>query len=280
MINLPYLLLRFIRHVMPEKLVRFLLLNNWIIHPGMETDAPGEAAERYRQFLAEKGVSIEGKRILIFGYGGRFGVGCALLRMGAAQIVLCEKDVRPDDGFNHGLLEKYGDLLMREGGKVVPLPERIKVVEGDIRRLDLPQVDLVLSSYVYEHLGDVEGITRALAGLTAPGGVNIHFIDLRDHYFEYPFEMLRYSERTWRNWLNPSSNHNRYRLPQYRKAFESCFEQVDIKILTRDHEAFLKAKPRIRPEFLSGDPAVDDVTFMAVLASGVKTGVGDAPFAG
>ena len=68
-----------------------------------------------------------------------------------------------------------------------------------------------------------DGITHALAGLTAAGGLNIHFVDLRDHFFRYPFEMLHYSEAAWRRWLNPTSNHNRYRVWDYRRVFEAAF---------------------------------------------------------
>ena len=89
--------------------------------------------------------------------------------------------------------------------------------------MKIEAVDMVLSSSVYEHLDDVEGITGALADLTRPDGLQIHYVDLRDHFFRYPLEMLRFSESTWRTWLNPSSNHNRYRLWNYRNAFEACF---------------------------------------------------------
>jgi hypothetical protein len=114
---------------------------------------------------------------------------------------------------------------------------------------------------------DVEGITRALAGLTKPDGLQIHYIDLRDHFFKYPFEMLRFSENTWRGWLNPSTNHNRYRLWNYRDAFKACFKQVEIEVLTREEEAFRKLLPHIRPEFVSGNIGEDAVGVILVIAS-------------
>jgi hypothetical protein len=128
-------------------------------------------------------------------------------------------------------------------------------------------VDIIISSSVYEHLEDVEGITRALAGLTKPDGIHIHYVDLRDHFFKYPFEMLRFSERTWRTWLNPSSNHSRYRLWDYRRAFQACFEQVEIEVLSREEDAFHKVRPHLRPEFVSGDIAEDAVGVVQVVAS-------------
>jgi hypothetical protein len=74
----------------------------------------------------------------------------------------------------------------------------------------------------------------------------------------------------WRNWLNPSSNHNRYRLWDYRKAFEESFEKVEIKVLERDEETFRKLQPHIRPEFISGNIEDDSVTLIRVIASQPK----------
>jgi len=118
-----------------------------------------------------------------------------------------------------------------------------------------------------EHLEDVEEITQALAGLTKPDGIQIHYVDLRDHFFKYPFEMLRFSEKTWRRWLNPSSHHNRYRLWDYRRAFQACFGQVDIEIVSREEEAFRKVMPQLRPEFVSGDIEEDAVGVIQVVVS-------------
>jgi hypothetical protein len=97
-------------------------------------------------------------------------------------------------------------------------------------------------------------------------------VDLRDHYFKYPFEMLRFSENTWRRWLNPSSNHNRYRLWDYRRAFQACFADVEVEIISREEEAFRKALPHLRPEFVSGDINEDAVSGIQVVASRPLTG--------
>jgi hypothetical protein len=152
-----------------------------------------------------------------------------------------------------------------------PRAEWMTLLESDIRDAkvtsDIEPVDIVLSSSVYEHLDDVEGITSSLAGLTKPAGIQIHYVDLRDHFFKYPFEMLRFSENTWRKWLNPSSNHNRYRLWDYRRVFEAYFGQLEIEILACEEEVFRKQMPHIRPEFISGNLNEDAVTLIRVIAS-------------
>jgi SAM-dependent methyltransferase len=266
-LNLPYLLPRLVRHFLPENLVRALLLRSVIIRPGLETSNPFAAVQRYADVLAERGRSFRGKRILVFGYGGRFDLGFGLLKEGAAHVILCDKYARPDEAHNRRMFAAEEEYFFADSQGIRPRPEWMTLVEADIRGIQIEPVDIVLSSSVYEHLDDVEGITRALAGLTRPNGIQIHFVDLRDHFFKYPFEMLRFSERTWRNWLNPSSNHNRYRLWDYRRVFGSCFGQVEIEVLAREVEAFRRLKPYARPEFVSGDPDEDTVTLIRVIVT-------------
>jgi hypothetical protein len=248
-----------------------LLLRNIIIQPGLETNDPFAAVQRYVEVLSKRGRSFRGQRVLVFGYGGRFDIGLGILKAGAAHVILCDKYAPPDDAHNRRMFAAEQNYFFLENDELRPRPEWMTLLQADIRKVyasgGLQPVDIVISSSVYEHLEDVEGITRALAGLTKPDGLQIHYVDLRDHFFKYPFEMLRFSEDTWRRWLNPSSNHNRYRLWDYRRAFQACFEQVDIFILTREEEAFRKLLPRIRPEFVSGNLEEDAVGLIQVLAS-------------
>ncbi len=267
--NPGYVLPRLIRHFMPMRLAHLLLRHKIIIRPGLETLQPDVAVERYRAALEAAGFTLEGKRVLVFGYGGNFAVGCALLRSGARQVVLCDQFARPDDERNRALFPQYADYLAQQSGRVIPKTGAIQLLEADIRQAardgQVEPVDIVVSTSVFEHLDDVEGIAAALAAITRPGGVGIHYIDLRDHYFKYPFEMLRYSDRTWRGWLNPGSNLNRYRVWHYRRAFVSVFQHVDLTILQQDHQAFERARSQIRPEYISGNNDEDSATLIRVV---------------
>ncbi|HNA88227.1 MAG TPA: class I SAM-dependent methyltransferase [Anaerolineales bacterium] len=268
--NLRYLLLRLIRHFMPEGLARFLLKRRWIIKPGLESTDPFAASQRYVETLAAQGISIQGRRVLVFGYGGRFAVGVDLLKRGAAHVILCDHFVLLDTERNRELLPDYVMYLKEEQAEVQPRGEFITLLHGDIREESIQrritQADVILSTSVFEHLDDVPGITKALANLTAPGGSHLHFVDLRDHFFKYPFEMLKYSEHVWRNFLNPTSNLNRYRFNDYKRVFESNFVKVEFTVLERLMEEFHKAKDRIRPEFKTGKDDVDAVTLIHVVA--------------
>ncbi len=269
--NLPYLIPRLIRHFLPERLVRTLLLRNIIIQSGLETNNPFAAIQRYVDVLSKRGHSFQGKRVLIFGYGGRFDIGFGILKEGAAHVILCDKYAPPDEQHNQQMFAPEGNYFVVEHNGLRPRPEWMTLLEADIRDIHasgaLDPVDIVISSSVYEHLEDVEGITQALAELTRSDGIHVHYVDLRDHFFKYPFEMLRFSERTWRTWLNPSSNHNRYRLWDYRRVFQACFGHVEIEVLSREEAAFRKVRPHLRPEFVSGNMDEDAVGTIQVVAS-------------
>jgi len=268
--NLRYLVLRLLRHFMPEGIARFLLKRRWIIKPGLESTDPFSASARYVETLSAKGASIQGKRILVFGYGGRFAVGVDLLKRGAAHVVLCDHFVLLDTERNRELLSEYGQYLKVEQDEVQPRGEFITLLHGDIReesiQQQISQVDIVLSTSVFEHLDDVPGITKALAKLTSANGIHLHFVDLRDHFFKYPFEMLKYSEGIWKNFLNPTSNLNRYRWNDYKNVFETNFKSYEFTVIERLEDEFRKAQEKIRPNFKTGDVAVDAVTLIYVIA--------------
>jgi len=270
-LNLPYLLPRLARHFLPEKLVRFLLLQGWVIRPGIETSNPSAAVKRYVDVLSSRGSSFWGQRVLVLGYGGRFDVGFSLLKEGASHVILCDKYAPPDEPHNLRLFGGEEKYFVVEKSGLRPRKEWMTLLQTDIRDIqakgEIEAVDIVLSSSVYEHLDDVEGITRVLANLTKPDGLQIHYVDLRDHFFKYPFEMLRFPESTWRTWLNPSSNHNRYRLWNYRNAFESCFGEVQIEILTREDESFRRLQTYIQHEFISGNMEEDAAATIRVVVS-------------
>ena len=270
-LNLPYLILRLIRHFLPEKFVRGLLLRSIIIKPGLETRDPEAAVQRYVDVLP---VPLKGKRVLIFGYGGRFDLGFGILQGGAAHVILCDKYAPPDEAHNLAKFAQEDKYFVIQDGRLRPRADCMTLLEADIRevqaRAGLEPVDIVLSSSVYEHLDDVAGITRALSALTRPDGVQVHFVDLRDHFFRYPFEMLRFSETTWRRWLNPTTNHNRFRLWDYRRVFEACFENVLIEILTSEESAFQGLRPYIHPEFISGNVQEDAAATIRVIVSKPK----------
>src|ERR1041385_4132338 len=132
-LNLPYLLPRLARHFLPEKLVRVLLLRNIIIRPGLETSNPFAAVRRYADVLSERGQSFRAKRVLVFGYGGRFDIGFGLLKEGAAHVILCDKYASPDEAHNRQLFGTEEKYFHVEKQGLRPRPEYMTLLETDIR---------------------------------------------------------------------------------------------------------------------------------------------------
>ena len=272
--NIRYIIPRFIRHILPDEIAKFLLEQRLIIKPGIETSDPQAAVESYLDALEKNGFSIKGKRILVFGYGGRYDVGCGLIENGAEQVVLSDLFTYPDPSRNRALFEQYPTLLTEKKGIVVPKGEKLMLVQGNIEEIYIQEaigsVDLVLTNSVYEHIENVKNITKILASLLRPDGAHFHKIDLRDHFFKYPFEMLTFKEKTWVRWLNPSSNHNRYRYNDYKEVFDANFETVVIDVTDHLPEQFSHIKTKIKPEFLTGNDEIDAIAQISVFASTIK----------
>jgi hypothetical protein len=269
-VNPVYVAARMVRRFLPLSVMHFMMRHRILVKPGMESYAPKAAVERYVKAMDASGISLAGKRVMDFGYGGYFGTGVELLRRGAAHVVLCDPYATIDEAGNAALLEEYGEYLIKKNGKTLPDPKFMTVLAKNIFEIssgEVKRMDIILSTSVLEHLDDVQGITRALAKLTDAEGVNFHFVDLRDHFFKYPFEMLTFSERIWHRWLNPPSNLNRYRLSDYERIFPQIFGKVEIEIVNWDEAQFEKSRSRIKPEFLTGDTNKDSAIRIKVLAA-------------
>jgi hypothetical protein len=265
-----YVALRILRRLLPAAVVQSILGFGLGIESGLETRDPHAAADRYQSALNSIGEDITEKRILILGYGGYFGLAVSLLRRGAAHIVLIDPYAVTKHDENRKLAQDSSPFLRIEDNRAIPDSESISVIHNHVNRYldgEPEAVDIILSSSVLEHIPDPIRELHILSRLTNAAGHHVHVIDLRDHFFKYPFEMLSFSESTWRRYLNPPSNLNRVRLGEYENAFRDCFHAVRVEILEGDREAFRRAKKRIRPEFLSGDEEKDSACKIIVVAS-------------
>jgi hypothetical protein len=261
-------MLRLARRFAPEGVVQFILNRRLGLTPGTETSDPAQAARRYQETLAQSGRQLIGSSVFILGYGGYYGLAVELLQAGAQHVTVCDPYAVEKVEANTLLAQKSPRYFHASSGR--PDPQYITTVNDDVRRYverSSSVYDLVLSWSVFEHLDDPPSIVAAISRLTADEGYNIHFIDLRDHFFKYPFEMYCHSEPRWKRWLNPSSNLNRWRSWQYETAFKAYFDRVRIFNLEAELSAFRQVKDRIKPEFKSGEDEADAVTRIQISAS-------------
>jgi hypothetical protein len=269
--NFNYILPRVVRHFLPVSVVRYLLNHSLIIKPGLETFSPEKAVARYLDAIKLHKLSLYGKRIMVFGYGGNLTIGCLILEAGARQVVLCERQGFSNEYPIEELFMRFPMYFIKEAGKTSLNPQYIVRYHGDIEQLAgtkfFEKFDLIVSTSVFEHLKEPEIVVKSLAQLTSRNGSNIHFIDLRDHFFKYPFEMLCYSNTKWERFLNPTSNLNRLRIFNYRNLFDNAFSKLKIVTEERDLDKFSLSRLRIQKQFISGDEEEDSTTQIQVLAS-------------
>lgn len=271
MVPLSYLALRLIRRHLPGRAVRMLLHRGLIIRAGMETSAPDAAVRRFKDAIGASGETVAGRRVLIFGYGGRLDVAIEMLRAGARHVVLVDPYAEPfTTDVIPGWAHANSQYLKISGSTATPDPAWLTLLHAPLGHFISgggEPVDLVLSNSVLEHVEDVPRTVLELARTTAPNGQHFHFIDLRDHFFKYPFEMLAHSEAVWRRFLNPGSNLNRLRAWDYERLFTASFGHVSVEVRHSEVVAFRAARSRIRPEFLTGDEERDAVTQILLRAS-------------
>ncbi len=268
--KLSYVIPRIIRRYLPSRMVHWAKRMRLGIEPGLETREPGLAADRYQETLRSRGKELKEMKILILGYGGFFGLAVELLTRGAKHIFLVDPYAKVDHRANLGLLEKPCPYLTIQGKLVLPVDEWITLIHEDIEHHDFGQygpMDLVFSSSVLEHISTLDQTIQALSKLTNPEGIHLHFVDVRDHFFKYPFEMLCYSEMVWRRYLNPPSNLNRLRVWDYETLFSHYFNHVEIDILEQDPDSLNKVRTRVKTKFLSGDESRDSATRLLITAS-------------
>lgn len=270
MVPLEYWLMRSIRRALPQGLIDFIHDRGIFRKPGIETSRPETTAQWYEERARAHKRSLEGKTVCVVGFGGSFGIGVYLLELGAKRVILQDPFAPVRRSRNSAIPEKLRDKYFKvHGDSWTPDPDRLVVLKDYLEPYAMhhpASADFVVSRAVYEHVENVSSLVQACFRLTKPGCFNFHLIDLRDHYFKYPFEMLCYSETTWRHFLNASNHLNRFRLPDFEREFSGVFDVVEIEIIERLREAFRSARPRIRSEFLTGNEDIDAASRILVTA--------------
>ena len=256
--RLEYWTMRSLRRATPQQVVDFLLDKGLFIKPGFGTSAPRMLAEDYAERAGRLGIPVSGSTSLVVGFGGGYGIGVHLLELGAERVVLQDPFAPERIHRDLALPPELRDRYFAPSGAIKD--ERLVVVREHVHQYAArapESVDLIFSSSVLEHVSDLQSLARGCKTLMRSGGANIHSVDLRDHYFRYPFEMLCYSETTWHRFLNASNNLSRLRIPDYRRIFDACFDRVAIEPFEWLRDEFHSCKHRIRPEFLTGDDEID-----------------------
>jgi ubiquinone/menaquinone biosynthesis C-methylase UbiE len=152
-------------------------------------------------------------------------------------------------------------------------PNRVELKKGFAHATGLPTgtIDLVLSRSVLEHIRNIPEILREQYRILRSGGHILHIVDLRDHLFKYPFEMLTFSRHTWERILtNPrhgSGYQNRLRVDDYMEMLRDAgFKDIGFESLGRDSRGFQKIKPKVHTDFRSKNDETMSFVIIALWA--------------
>ena len=257
--------LRHAPYVMARLARRFLVPDRLLaLAPGYavsrnETD-PAPIVDQYLDYAARGGPDLAGLRVLEIGVGATNSTGYELA---ARTGIRSWRGYEPYSRLNHAL---DGRMLRRIAHRYHADAADLRKRATRVTRIDDPasgSVDLILSHCVLEHVRQPRELLRSLAGMLTPGGRMIHAVDYRDHFFQYPFSFLTFSETVWRRFLDPGDL-PRFRLMDHVDLCRAAGLGVEILEKRLDPEQFSQVAPWVRPAFRRGIP--EDAAVWAVLA--------------
>lgn len=194
-------------------ILKQVVLNRIITWPGMQkiarkfnnrTGINGDEAYVNRTYeMYTKFASVKNKAILELGPGHTYQCVLKALEDGASSADIADIELAIDTK----ILKQHNINFTLYDGKLLPYGSQA--------------FDLVWSHTVYEHLRYPEITVAETWRVLKPGGMAIHWIDLRDHFVlntEDPavFNMLQYSKKLWEKMTwNRSTYVNRLRFSQW-----------------------------------------------------------------
>lgn len=222
--------------------------------------------EELKELLECSGIDIREKSVLELGPGNSYALAFGFLIHGARKYTMVDKFPRMFESdyqrrFLAREIEFFERVYDRDLSDVVDNcvvnKEKVVFFENGADRLkdiDDGSIDILLSNSVLEHVKNIDSAIDEMKRVIRPGGVMVHFVDLRDHYnFNNPLLFLKYSDRAWNTLLTKEgySYTNRWRADEYLVAFESRgFEIVSFDKESMDPAA---AIPPLHPSFESKD---------------------------
>lgn len=239
--HLPYIVLRLIRRNMPEKLAhRFMSRRH------TPPESVYKTTRRYLDGLESAGLTqyfvLHPDAVVLEAGTGIYNPATApFLLSGVSRLILLEPFV--GGGVKADLFCRRFDAILQVSQKD-PAYSLPKIADGPIvgsSASGLPDgielsarcwedtgladdsVDCIFSSSVLEHLRDPDAVLDECARILRPGGFMVNSVDMRDHFFRYPVEMLKFSRPMWERLTTQSGGsgyQNRWRLTHWLSALD------------------------------------------------------------
>jgi SAM-dependent methyltransferase len=209
-----------------------------------DTEIPGylnrinttfDAYQKYGELSPER---VRGRRVLEVGPGETIGVALRFIGAGAESVTAVDKFAPLQTSPFHQHLYRALAAPLSEGERrriesavdltsgVMPRSDRLQYVYGEgiedtARRLPRGAFDIIVSNAVLEEVYDTDRMFEGFDRLLAPGGRQVHVIDLGDygmfskHGF-HPLEFLTIPDFVYRYMVESTGQPNRRGLDYYR----------------------------------------------------------------
>jgi hypothetical protein len=226
-----------------------------------DVDYAIQIARSHLGHLSAAGLRAEGLRILELGPGVNFAPQLVLASMGARMSV-ADRFLAPwDDDYHPAFYrmfrERWGsavpaiDRVLRDGAHSAEAISCFANPAEDLSGILPASVDLVISNAVLEHVYSIPSVCREMARVTAPGGLNLHQIDFRDHRdFTRPLEFLTMADDRFEDEFARRNGEcgNRCRPSETKSAFaQAGFEVVSIDTNMQPEQSYFEEfLPRLR----------------------------------
>jgi SAM-dependent methyltransferase len=231
-------------------------------------------ARFYREQLESQSMVVHDAHVLEIGPGSANPFSVLLFQSGARRVTLVEPYLRAYPAhLREARLQAFWQATARPGDPPLPPPTQRQVEwkTGSAENLPLQKDSVLgtLSQNMLQFIRDPRIVFDECYRVTQNGGFFLHRIDLRDHVFRHPFEMLTFRQDAWdklcplkqgRGW------HNRLRPWHWVGFLENAgFHFVKAIPLERDEKGYRQVKDRLCSEFAppSGwDPTITEMVLI------------------
>jgi SAM-dependent methyltransferase len=244
--NLEYVTLRIIRRFLfnGEVLDRLgAFIPYWRVNQGRLDPEPIVTA--YQHLARQADVDLHDKRVVELGCGAANGTGYEWTARFGGQWTGVEPFALFDQDLDATL---FTNVCFRHPSAAREKTSRIRELAG----LDSGSVDLIVSNSVLEHVRNPQVLFQECRRVLSPGGVMLHQVDYRDHFFKYPFHFLTFSKALWDNLLDPGDL-PRFRLDDHLSALRTSGFDCEVLKRETDLNALSATMPFLAPEFSSRD---------------------------
>jgi len=236
---IEYCLMRFLRRHTPQALTSFLSGRVSVLRPSLGVTDPSAVSEKFLEKLKALRVDIRGRTVLEVGCGTTNGTGYVLVGRGAGMWVGCDV-CRLNPALDRKQFTRFGSSAAASNTRRI----------SSVAEIGPESVDLVLSHSVLEHVGQPDFLFGQLYRVLKRGGIMVHCVDYRDHYFKYPFHFLVFSSTIWEHVLGPGDLY-RFRPVDHVRAMENAGFSAAVFERQVDQSAFDAIKNHVHSDFES-----------------------------